>query len=127
MDILGIRIVEALAGGSGPGPFSLEGGPEPRPFFESEYPNWEEAQKAGEEAKAKGEERQAEAFGQRKKNGREGASDQVENGDEESRELESHTVEELREIADKEDIDLTGADRKAEIVKAIKTNRKNRQ
>jgi hypothetical protein len=47
-----------------------------------------------------------------------------EESDEES--LEDHTVEELREIAEREDVDLTGITVKADIIKAIKKNRKSK-
>jgi hypothetical protein len=119
VDILGIRIVEALPGGSGPGPFMV-GGEEPKPFFESEHESFAKAQ----EEKGKViEEREAFEKEAAEKSTREGRG---ENGDEESRELESHTVDELREIADRESVDLIGADRKADIIKAIKKDRKNR-
>jgi hypothetical protein len=42
-------------------------------------------------------------------------------------ELEEHTVEELKDIADNEGADLGGATVKADIVKAIQKNRKSKK
>jgi major capsid protein E len=47
-------------------------------------------------------------------------------GDGNGGKLEDHTVDELREIADREGVDLTGASHKADIIKAIKKARKNK-
>jgi hypothetical protein len=100
-DIMGIGIVEALPGGSGAGPFAKE------PFFEADYATDEERQAAAEKALREREEGLAEA----------------ENGSD----LSEHTVDELRQIAADEDIDLSGADRKADIIKTIKRERKARE
>jgi hypothetical protein len=105
-DILAIRIIEALPGGVGP--FSRQ------PFFESDYATVEERLEARDRAIAFDE---AEA---RKLKG--DTEEETEgNGD-----LKEHTVEELRAIADDEQIDLSGASRKDDIIRAIKRARQER-
>lgn len=107
-DILGIRIVEALPGGVGP--FSRQ------PYFEADFPTDEDRQAALEKAIAFDEQQAKELAANEE--GTEFGND----GD-----LKEHTVEQLRQIAAEEDIDLTGVDRKADIIQTIKQARKDRE
>jgi hypothetical protein len=121
-DILGMRIIEALPGGVGP--FSLEN---EQPYFESKQTDDQpqpELHEKGVEAREKAEKSRASLI----KDVREDEDE----GDRQSRaemrsDLESHTVEELRDIATEEDADLTGATVKADIVRAIMKNRRSKK
>jgi len=116
-DVLAIRIVEALPGGGGP--FARGAGEGPQPFFEADVPEGgvpvaqpqltEEAQEAAEAARESA-----------------GLVSETET-DANGKTLESHTVDELRDIADTEGADLSGLTHKAQIVKAIKKNRKAKE
>jgi Phage major capsid protein E len=132
VDILAMRLIEALPGGVGP--FAEKR----KPFFEADYPDEEtriEARKEALQVLAKEEAERQKSFTtgdlpasvklseEVTGEGIEGEQEREnENGD-----LNQHTVEELRQIAADEQIELSGADRKADIIKAIKRARKDRE
>lgn len=125
-DILGMRIVEALPGGTGVGPFSRDGGEDPAggyPFFEADYATAEERQAALDKIRERNE---AKAKAEAKARGETGNG--YGNGNSvEDEELQSQTVEQLRDTAQDEDVDLSGITRKDDIIKAIKRTRKERE
>jgi hypothetical protein len=106
-DVLGFRIVEALAGGGGP--FARENGnglADPQPYFEPEDPNQpqpqlgEEGLKAAERAREQGPKRPEEE-------------------EDLNRGYERHTVAELKEIADERGVELKPSWNKTDIIKAL--------
>lgn len=114
MDILGIRIIEALPGGVGPFAFKAgkegeegDGAAEPQPFFESEVTEGQPQPQLSEEGVAAREnaEKEAAALTGKKGNG----------GD-----YEDQTVPELRELAQSRGIDVNSRSTKAEIIDALK-------
>jgi hypothetical protein len=111
VDVLGWRIVEAITGVSYPFPT-----PGSIPYFNPNKPEEgpEEAQPQGKE----GVDFFPSAAALEKEKGEKGEGNNAS--------LDEHTVDELREIADKEGVDLSGATHKADIIKAIKKERKNK-
>lgn len=123
-DILGIRIIEALPGGVGP--FSVEN---EQPYFESEQTDDQpqpEFHEKGVEAREKAMKAHASLIKDVRADEDEGEGDRQSRAEMRA-ELESHTVEELRDIATEEDADLTGATVKADIVRAIMKNRRGKK
>jgi Phage major capsid protein E. len=110
-DVLGFCIIEALPGGAGP--FSRGVDPESegkRPFFESDQLVPQPQLLEEDERLHTTEELQT--------------ADEENGGNAESENLNEYTVDELKGIAQSEDVDLKGASTKAEIIKAIKRSRK---
>jgi hypothetical protein len=114
-DILGFRIIEALTLTF---PAMVEGDAVLNTLTGEITGGKEEADALKEEARVADEEaakvKTAPGWGKGK-----GESEAEDEGN-----LEDHTVEQLREIADNEGVDLTGITVKADIIKAIKKNRK---
>jgi len=130
-DILGFRIIEALAltypamveGDAVLNSLTgeIEGGEE-----EAEALKQEAREKAEEQSKAKAPVYTDEAGKPIGKRASEKAADNDDN-DTTDQKLEEHTVDELRDIAADEGADLSGASVKADIIKAIKKNRKSKK
>jgi hypothetical protein len=125
-DVLGFCVVEALTGGAGP--FAREGGEgevERQPYFEADQVEDQpqpQLHEAGVKAREAAETAEAKLRGGKRKG--EGEDE----GEGESRaqikaELESHTVEELRDIAETQGTELSRATVKADIINAIVRNR----
>jgi hypothetical protein len=116
-DILGFRIIEALTLTF---PAMVEGDAVLNSLTGEITGDKEEADKL----KAEAAEQEEEAKKVKTGPSFEGAPKAKGNGESDEESLEDHTVEELREIAEREDVDLTGLTVKADIIKAIKKNRK---
>jgi len=116
-DILGFRIIEALALTF---PAMVEGDAVLNSLTGEITGGQEEADELKEEARQREEEAKAVKTGP----GFEGAEEDGAGDDGNGGKLEDHTVDELRDIAADEDADLSGKHNKADIIKAIKKNRK---
>lgn len=131
-DVLGWRIIDALPGtlirggepiGDEPGDDFLKGRTvEGRPFF---APTGETAhEKNMPELAGELKEKLGQTGNVKPREGEEAGSHE---GRESRAELEAHTVEELRDIAQEEGADLSGATVKADIVRAIQKNRRSKK
>jgi hypothetical protein len=125
VDVLGWRLIEAITGVSYPFPT-----PGSVPYFN---PNDPEA--GPKEAQPQGKEGvdffpSAATLEKDKDKGKKGKAGEEENGNGngngDDNDLESNTVDQLKDIAEDEDVDLTGIHRKDDIIEAIREKRKEK-
>lgn len=109
VDVLGWRLVEAMTGTSYPFPTPGRGADEA--YFEPDDPDATKPEPEGKEG--------VDFF-----KGPQTVEENDNGGDGNGGKLSDHTVDELRDIADSEGVDLSGASRKDEIIKAIRKHRK---
>ncbi len=109
VDVLGWRLVEAMTGTTYPFPTPGRGADEA--YFAPDDPDATKPEPEGKEG--------VDFF-----KGPQTVEENDNGGDGNGGKLSDHTVDELRDIADSEGVDLSGASRKDEIIKAIRKHRK---